>query len=96
MWRALRLIRAFSTGPARGIEETVLEVLGKIHNVKKDKLSVTASFNDLGVDSLDQVEAVVAMEWLLKTEIPDEEALKIESVKQAIEVFSKYTKATAS
>lgn len=95
MWRVALLARRFSSVTKQQIEETVLEVLGKIHNVKKDKLSSAATFSELGVDSLDQVEAVVAMEWLLKTEIPDAEALKIESVKQAIEVFSKYTSETA-
>jgi acyl carrier protein len=66
-----------------------LEILGRIHNVHKDKLSLSATFEELGVDSLDQVEAVVSMEWRLKTEIPDAEALKIDSVRQAVEVLTK-------
>jgi acyl carrier protein len=63
----------------------VIEHLG----VEEDKVSETASFiDDLGADSLDTVELVMALEEEFKTEIPDEESEKITSVQLAIDYVS--------
>lgn len=71
------------------IKEIIVEQLG----VDAKEVTNQASFiNDLGADSLDTVELVMAFEEEFNTEIPDEEAEKIQTVIQAID----YIKAHAS
>jgi NADH dehydrogenase (ubiquinone) 1 alpha/beta subcomplex 1, acyl-carrier protein len=88
MWRFL--LRKFGT--ASELEYKITEILKRFESVDKAKISSTASFKDLGLDSLDSVEAVVAMEEILGTELPDEEALKIQTIPDAIAAFSKIQK----
>lgn len=65
--------------------------------IRSKQLSPTASFTqDLGLDSLDAVEVVMAIEEEFAIEIPDEEADAIESVGQAIEYIAKVRLATTS
>src|SRR5690606_30224222 len=67
---------------AERVEKIVVEQLG----VREDAVSPSASFvDDLGADSLDTVELVMALEEEFECEIPDEEAEKITSVQQAID-----------
>ena len=64
------------------VQKIVVEQLG----VAEDQVTPDASFvDDLGADSLDTVELVMALEEEFDTEIPDDEAEKITTVKQAIE-----------
>lgn len=64
------------------VKAVVIEQLG----VKEDEVTLEASFvDDLGADSLDTVELVMALEEEFETEIPDEEAEKITSVKMAVD-----------
>jgi len=64
------------------VKKIVIEQLG----VKADEVSNSASFvDDLGADSLDTVELVMALEEEFECEIPDEEAEKITTVQQAID-----------
>ena len=64
------------------VKKIVLEHLG----VEENKVVESASFiDDLGADSLDTVELVMALEEEFDAEIPDDEAEKITTVKQAIE-----------
>ena len=64
------------------VKKIVIEQLG----VGEDQVTPDASFvDDLGADSLDTVELVMALEEEFDTEIPDDEAEKITTVKQAIE-----------
>ena len=63
------------------VKEIVVEQLG----VNADEVTTDASFiDDLGADSLDTVELVMALEEAFECEIPDEEAEKITTVKQAV------------
>ncbi|KAI0274629.1 acyl carrier protein [Gloeopeniophorella convolvens] len=65
------------------IETRVLDVLKTFEKVKSDKLKPTASFaGDLGLDSLDAVEVVMAVEEEFSIEIPDAEADEITTVQQ--------------
>lgn len=67
------------------IEERVKKVVIEQLGVKEDEVSKEASFvDDLGADSLDTVELVMALEEEFETEIPDEEAEKITTVQQAV------------
>ena len=63
------------------VKEIVVEQLG----VNADEVTADASFiDDLGADSLDTVELVMALEEAFECEIPDEEAEKITTVKEAV------------
>ena len=60
--------------------------------MKEDEVSPEASFvEDLGADSLDTVELVMALEEEFETEIPDEEAEKITTVKEAVDYIEAHT-----
>ncbi len=75
------------------IEEQVKKIIAEQLSVSEDKVVPEASFvGDLGADSLDTVELVMALEERFETEIPDEEAQKILTVKDAID----FVKARAS
>jgi acyl carrier protein len=68
------------------IEERVRKLIREQLGVKEDEVQSDASFvEDLGADSLDTVELVMALEEEFETEIPDEEAEKITTVKEAID-----------
>lgn len=67
-------------------EERVMKLVCEQLGVKEEEVTAEASFvEDLGADSLDTVELVMALEEEFETEIPDEEAEKITTVKEAIE-----------
>jgi len=68
------------------VEERVKKIVIEQLGVKEDEVTTSASFvDDLGADSLDTVELVMALEEEFETEIPDEEAEKITTVQQAID-----------
>ena len=68
------------------IEDRVTKIVVEQLGVAEDQVTPEASFvDDLGADSLDTVELVMALEEEFDTEIPDDEAEKITTVKQAIE-----------
>ncbi len=68
------------------IEERVKKIVCEQLGVKEDEVQIGASFvEDLGADSLDTVELVMALEEEFETEIPDEEAEKITTVKLAVD-----------
>ena len=69
------------------VEGKVFEVLKSAAKCKHDKLARTATFEDLGFDSLDGVELVLAMEEHFGFEITNAEAEKITSVMDSIQVF---------
>jgi len=76
------------------------EVLEKVKKIICEQLDVpeadivpTASFvDDLGADSLDQVELIMAMEEEFNVSIPDEDAEKIKTVNDAVEYITKALK----
>ncbi|OIN04354.1 acyl carrier protein [Oceanisphaera psychrotolerans] len=71
------------------IEERVKKIIIEQLGVKEDEVKSEASFvDDLGADSLDTVELVMALEEEFDTEIPDEEAEKITTVKAAIDYIN--------
>lgn len=76
------------------VEEKVREIIAKQLGVDKAEVRDDASFvEDLGADSLDTVELVMAFEEAFSVEIPDEDAEKITKVKDAIEYIKNKTKA---
>lgn len=71
-------------------EEKVIDIIVEQLSVDKDKVVPGASFvDDLGADSLDLVELIMAMEEAFGIEIPDEVAEKITTVQDAIEHVKK-------
>ncbi len=72
------------------IEERVKKIVSEQLGVKED-IAADASFvDDLGADSLDTVELVMALEEEFECEIPDEEAEKITTVQQAIDYVTSH------
>jgi acyl carrier protein len=71
------------------IKKIISEKLGK----SIDEIALSSKFvNDLGADSLDQVELMMALEEEFGCEIPDSEAVKLQSVEQAIEYIKNHKK----
>ncbi len=69
------------------VRAIVVEQLG----VKEEEVTIGASFvDDLGADSLDTVELVMALEEEFETEIPDEEAEKITTVQLAVDYINQH------
>ena len=72
------------------IEDRVRKIVAEQLGVKEEEVTTEASFvDDLGADSLDTVELVMALEEEFETEIPDEEAEKITTVQLAIDYINK-------
>jgi len=70
---------------ASSVEEKVKQIIVEQLGVDESEVTPTASFiDDLGADSLDTVELVMALEEGFGMEIPDEDAEKITTVKDAI------------
>jgi len=77
------------------IEEQVKNIVAEQLGVKKDEVTNAASFvDDLGADSLDTVELVMALEEEFETEIPDDDAEKITTVQLAIDFIKSRSDAT--
>ncbi|MCE5195223.1 MAG: acyl carrier protein [Nitrospiraceae bacterium] len=72
------------------VEEKVKEIIAKQLGVNASEITPESSFvEDLGADSLDTVELVMAFEESFNIEIPDEDAEKIAKVKDAVEYIKK-------
>ncbi len=77
--------------PDEKVKQIIVEQLG----VDEAEVTPTAHFvDDLGADSLDLVELVMAFEEAFEIEIPDEDAEKIQTVKDAIDYIQGHTKAS--
>jgi len=76
------------------VEQQVKAIVAEQLGVKLEQVTNSASFvDDLGADSLDTVELVMALEEEFETEIPDEDAEKITTVQQAIDYVNARRKA---
>ena len=68
-----------------GIEEKIKKIICEQLDVPEEDVVMDASFvDDLGADSLDQVELIMAMEEEFDVSIPDDDAEKIATVKDAV------------
>ncbi|KAJ3054374.1 NADH dehydrogenase 1, alpha/beta subcomplex subunit 1 ndufab1/ACP [Rhizophlyctis rosea] len=68
------------------IEDRILQLLKDFEKVDPAKLNIDSHFiNDLGLDSLDQVEITMALEDEFRIELPDRDAEEIFTVRQAVE-----------
>ena len=74
------------------VEERVKKIVAEQLSVGEDQVTGEASFvDDLGADSLDTVELVMALEEEFELDIPDEEAEKIVSVQDAINYIESHS-----
>lgn len=75
------------------IEQRVIKIVAEQLGVSEAEVKSDSSFvDDLGADSLDTVELVMALEEEFDCEIPDEEAEKITTVKQAVDYINTHLK----
>ena len=75
------------------IEQRVKKIVAEQLGVNEADVKSESSFvNDLGADSLDTVELVMALEEEFECEIPDEEAEKIATVQQAVDYVKSHSK----
>jgi acyl carrier protein len=78
---------------AAAVEDKVKQIIVEQLGVDEGEVTPNASFvDDLGADSLDTVELVMAFEEAFDIEIPDEDAEKIRTVKDATEYIEKHAK----
>jgi len=71
------------------IEAKVIKIVAEQLNVEESEINADSSFvDDLGADSLDTVELVMAFEEEFGVEIPDEDAEKIQTVQNAIDYIA--------
>lgn len=74
------------------VEQRVKEIIVDQLGVDEKQVNGPASFiDDLGADSLDQVELVMALEEEFDIEIPDEDAEKIATVQNAVDYINNHT-----
>jgi acyl carrier protein len=74
------------------LEARVKKIVAEQLGVAEADVKNESSFEDLGADSLDNVELVMALEEEFECEIPDEEAEKITNVQQAIDYVKTHVK----
>ncbi|CAI2383918.1 unnamed protein product [Moneuplotes crassus] len=72
------------------VESKIFEVLKSAAKCDHSKLTRTATFEEMGFDSLDEVELVVAMEEHIGLDISNSDAEKVRSVMDAIQIFYDY------
>jgi acyl carrier protein len=78
---------------ATNVEAKVKGIIAEQLGVAEDEIKITSSFiEDLGADSLDIVELVMAMEEEFEVEIPDEEAENIKTVQDAVTYINSHKK----
>jgi acyl carrier protein len=78
---------------ATNVEQKVKNIIAEQLGVGEDEIKMTSSFiEDLGADSLDIVELVMAMEEEFEVEIPDEEAENIKTVQDAVNYINTHKK----
>lgn len=79
------------------IFEKVKKIVAEQLEVEESEVKPEASFaNDLGADSLDTVELVMALEEEFEVEIPDEAAEKIQTVEEAVDYISREQEAASA
>ena len=74
-----------TTQTSNSAADQIIDIIAKQTHIPKEKIQPEAGFDtDLGFDSLEQVEFIMALEESFNIEVPDEEAEKIKTVQQAI------------
>jgi acyl carrier protein len=71
------------------IYQKVRELIGEKKGLRPDEIFMSNSFEELDMDSLDSVELISELEDHFKVSIPNQELLKIKTVKEAVESLEK-------
>ncbi len=71
------------------LSQRVLNVIANVKRLPREKVTIDSSFADLGIDSMDGVEILFALESEFDITIPDEEAKTIRSIRQMAEGVAK-------
>ncbi len=88
-----RRLDSYGCRRKKEIVEKVKQIISEQLGVDENEVTPSASFvDDLGADSLDQVELVMALEEHFGVEIPDEDAEKLRTVQDAIAYIDKHAK----
>ena len=76
----------------KSVEERAKKVIAEIMGLNENEIKNNSSFaDDLGADSIDKIDIVIALEIEFECEISDEEAEKITTVQQAIDAAKKHS-----
>ena len=78
------------------LTQRVISVVAKTQRIAPEKISPASTFEELGLDSLDSVNILFALEEEFNVDIPDEDARDIRSVRQMIEGIEKLLAASGS
>jgi len=78
------------------LTERVISVIAKTQRIPREKISAESTFEELGLDSLDSVNILFALEEEFQISIPDEDTREIRSVAQMIEGIGKLVAASGS
>jgi len=70
---------------AENVTEEVLDVIAETQRIPREKVTAEARFEELGMDSMDAVNILFALEDKFDITIPDEEAKKIRSIRDVVE-----------
>ena len=74
----------------KNIENRLKRIISKLLNIKQDKIKASDHFSkDLNFDSSDKVDLIMSVEEAFKISIPDQEAEKLETVKQIADLLRK-------
>ena len=72
------------------VEEKVRDLVAELFEIKRDEINLDSRFvEDLGADSLENVEMIMALDEAFGLEIPDEDAEKLLTVREAVEYIQK-------
>jgi acyl carrier protein len=71
------------------LTERVISVIAATQRIPREKISLESTFDELGLDSLDSVNILFALEEEFKISIPDDDAQEIRGVKQMVEGIQK-------
>jgi acyl carrier protein len=78
------------------LTQRVLNVIATVKRLPREKVTIESSFQELGIDSMDAVEILFALENEFDITIPDEEAKQVRSIRQMAEGVGKLVAAKSS
>jgi acyl carrier protein len=78
------------------VTEDVLDVIAKTQRIPREKITLEGRFEELGMDSMDAVNILFALEDKFDITIPDEAAKKIRSIREMVEGVQKMVDAKAA